>query len=277
MHLGPVARGRTVVGAGRQGAIPWAAATSLTVAIAALLIVGDRGREPMVVVDGAAAPFGSFVGSATVAAGIIATWGGVLVIGSMVAWTLGSDLELELDQTYRAAGVRLGVRLVANLLLVLLGALATTAVLMALVAASGLVVSGGSGAQSLGLSWTLAGRWLLAVSFWWAIASTVAVLVRSSVVVIAVLCSVSAACLLLSSLETVNALLPTTWVGALAGFDRGASGLTDVWASGGGLAFEWGSMASGSAVVLVASATVIAGSFVVIWARRADRQPGPRS
>lgn len=209
------------------------------VAAAMVLIIGlllaDRGREPVVLVGSSWAPMDSFVGAVAVAQGLVATWVGLATIAIPVAWVAGSLREVEADSTLRGLGFD-GRRLLNTTLVVAL-ATAVVAVLgvAMVIAAAGSPLAPGDAAPSasaLELSWMAVATTLVPIPLWWSLGVVTGWVSRSAVAGVSMLGALIFSSLAASNLTAGYRWLPTSWLGAIAGFQRGGSSLTDVWANG---------------------------------------------
>lgn len=265
---------RAVRGAVRQGAIPYVTSLSIAMLAVAALLAQDRGREPGVVVRSSSAPLDSLPGSVGLAVGLLSTWAGMAVVGGTVAWTVGYDLEHRLYDTYRSLGIRLGRRFLVNLLCVYAGSLAAVVGLASLAYSAGTLLQGWSSppdSERLALDWSFAFDWFLATAFWWVAATVLVIVLRSSVLALGTLVSLTVTGLLSSNLASIAPWLPTTWLGALSGFDRGAATVSDPWANGAALGFEWAGTGHRNAAVAIGTLSALGAMFVWQWCWRMQR------
>lgn len=262
---------RGVHGIGVQAFLPSTMAIGAVVALALGLLLADRGREPGIVRHGAAAPLDSLAGAANAAAGLSITWAGLLVVSISVGWTLGYNLEHGVESTVRAAGARPLDRLLASYLFTLLMGAAATAVLAISIAGAGAVLDGWAAperATDLGVGSDTLLRLFIGVTFWWASAALAAIVTRSSVMTFGVLAGLTLTGLLLTRQDALSPLLPVRWLGEMAGFDRGSSTLTDIWANGHGLVGSWQSSGSGLHTTALASVVLV---VLVAWGSTRQR------
>lgn len=266
--------GLLVKGISRQAFRPWALATVAAVGASAALLLADRGREPVALSYGRSAPLDSFAGSATVGLGLLMTWVGLIVVGLTVAWSVGYDLEHRLDDTYRATGVRLSDRLLGSLGFAFVSAAVTTVVHILLVFAAGhfLEAVGERSGSTLRMAVDDVAAWIVAITFWWVFACALSVVLRSAAVVSAALVGTALTGLILGNIEQLRAFLPTTWLGAMAGFERDGATLTDIWTTTSALGFSWEGSGRYSSILATIAVSLAVLVLLGLWASKQHRR-----